>query len=115
MAASRQGVKRLAMQAPACFAAVQRQNLCSKSYYETIDGLTYDRAAISAAKEAVAGAGDGRVSKQDAEAILETLLDQGSGTSVITAVESRTAFLLLRDFNFTDEARAIFVAKLATV
>jgi hypothetical protein len=58
------------------------------SYYETIDGVKYDREALDAAREAVAGKGDGRVSVADAKLILGTVLDGGG----VTANEFRTAF-----------------------
>jgi hypothetical protein len=89
----------------------------SKPYYEIIADLKYDRAALDAARAAVAGAGDGRVSMNDAKFILSTLLDTGgssSGGGSITTVEYRTAFMILRDFNFTSEARNVFVDVLAS-
>ena len=52
-----------------------------------------------AARKAVSGVGDGRISKKDAESLLVTILDGNS----ITKIEYRTAWLLLRDFKFTDE------------
>jgi hypothetical protein len=58
------------------------------SYYETIDGVKYDRSSLDAAREAVAGEGDGRVSIEDAKAILATITDGGG----VTATEYRTAF-----------------------
>jgi len=78
-------------------------------YYETIEGVKYDRDALEAARAAVAGEGDGRVSKADAQEILETLLDGGG----VTATEFRTAFFILRDFRFTEGARELFIARLA--
>ena len=53
----------------------------ASAYYETIDGLKYDSSALEAARAAVAGKGDGRVSKSDSEAILATLLDGGGVTA----------------------------------
>ena len=79
------------------------------SYYETIQGLKYDRTALDAAREAVAGRGDGRVSLDDARLIAASLKD-GPG---VTKVEFRTAFKILNDFNFTDEARKAFVDDMA--
>ncbi|KAL1526434.1 hypothetical protein AB1Y20_015146 [Prymnesium parvum] len=58
------------------------------SYYETIDGIKYDRAALDAARESISGQGDGRVSVKDAQAILATITDGGG----VTANEFRTAF-----------------------
>jgi len=75
------------------------------------NGIQYDRAALQAARDAVARAGDGRISKKDAEAILAKIVDGGT----ITLTEYRTAMLLLREsFNFTNEARKLFIDTLAT-
>mmetsp|Transcript_30304 Transcript_30304/g.50158 ORF Transcript_30304/g.50158 Transcript_30304/m.50158 type:complete len:129 (+) Transcript_30304:21-407(+) len=80
------------------------------AYYETIDGVKYDAAALGAAREAVAGEGDGRVSKADAKAIIAKLLD-GDG---VTAIEYRTAFKILADYKFTPAAKTLFIAELST-
>lgn len=81
-----------------------------KGYYETIDGIKYDRGIMDAARAAVEGKGDGRVSKADADDILAAILDGNT----ISEIEYRTAFLILRDFKFTDEAQKAFIEKLAT-
>jgi hypothetical protein len=87
------------------------------SYYEVIGGLKHDREAMDAARKAVEGRGDGRVSVADANDILSKLLDgsvtQSASGNAITEVEYRTAFRVLADFKFTDEARAHFIEKLA--
>jgi len=80
------------------------------TYYERVEGLDRDKKAMDAARAAVAGAGDGRVSIADADAIAKTLLD-GHG---VTAIEYSTAFLVMRDFHFTPEAMVHFVKILAT-
>lgn len=80
------------------------------SYYETIDGIKLDKNALNAAREAVAGNGDGRISLADAKLILDALSGDGGG---VTAIEFRTAFHILRSFNFTPEAEKSFVASLA--
>ena len=81
----------------------------ARGYYETIHGIARDQKALVAARAAVAGRGDGRVSRSDADAILATLEDwQG-----VTAVEFSTAFLILREFKFTPEASAYFIDRLA--
>ena len=72
---------------------------------------------MDAARAAVAGRGDGRVSKADAVDILGTLLDgsvtqQASGNT-ITEVEYRTAFRILHHYKFTEEAKDLFIEKLA--
>jgi photosystem II Psb27 protein len=79
------------------------------SYYEVVDSVRYDRAALQAAREAVSGKGDGRVSVADTEKILAELVD-GNG---ITKIEYRTAFKILADYPFTDEAKLAFIAQMA--
>ena len=44
-------------------------------YYKTIDGKKYDGELIELAEKLTAGAGDGRISKADAEKILEAVKD----------------------------------------
>ena len=91
----------------------------SGGYYEVIGGLKHDREAMDAARAAVEGRGDGRVSMADADSILATLVDgpttQAASGNSITEVEYRTAFRILADFRFTEEARAHFIEKLAAV
>ena len=83
----------------------------------SIDGLKYDKECMDAAREAVAGVGDGRVSKADAESILATLTDgpisQSASGNRITEIEYRTAFRVLHDFNWTPEAQKLFIERLA--
>ena len=80
------------------------------SYYEVIDGLKHDRSALDAARAAVAGKGDGRVSVADAEQIFEKLADGNT----ITEVEYRTGFRILADFEFTDAGRTRFIKLFAS-
>lgn len=80
-----------------------------RNYYEVIDNIRRDKKALSLARAAVSGQGDGRISKTDARAILEGLSD-GKG---VTAVEFSTAFLILRDFKFTPGAAEYFIQELA--
>ena len=91
----------------------------SSGYYEVIGGLKHDREAMDAARAAVEGRGDGRVSKSDADDILAKLVDgpttQAASGNSVTEVEYRTAFRILADFRFTDEARAPFIEKIAAV
>ena len=81
----------------------------SSSYYQQIDGIKYDRSALNAAKLAVQGRGDGRVSLDDAEKLVAEMVD-GPG---VTKIEFRTAFKILADFNFTPEAQGFFIASMA--
>ena len=72
------------------------------SYYKQIDGVQYDRALVEAAEEAVAGRGDGRISRADAEKLLAYIIDG----SKITAVEQATLIYLRDRFKWTDKADA---------
>ena len=95
--------------------AVAASRSASGGYYEVIGGLKHDREAMDAARAAVEGRGDGRVSMADADDILATLVDgpttQAASGNSITEVEYRTAFRILADFRFTEEARARFIEK----
>ena len=57
----------------------------------------------------MAGRGDGRISKSDAETILSTLVDGNA----VTEVEYRSAFRCLAEYTWTDEARKLFVERMA--
>ena len=48
------------------------------NYYKTIDGKKMDGNLLEMAEKAVAGAGDGRISKSDAEELLQAVKDGGS-------------------------------------
>jgi len=50
------------------------------SYYKTIDGKKMDGYLLSMADKAVQGAGDGRISKKDAEEIITVVKDGGTYT-----------------------------------
>ena len=76
------------MLAPSYSRALRTTTPSLAAYYETIDGVKYDREALDVARESVAGKGDGRVSLSDAQTILNTILDGGG----VTAIEFRTAF-----------------------
>ena len=90
-------------------ATTDGDELKNTSYYKTIKGVKYDRSALDAAQEAVAGRGDGRVSLEDARAIAAELKD-GAG---VTKIEYRTAFKILDEFKFTEEARKAFITDMA--
>jgi len=70
------------------------------SYYEKVDGQDCDHSIIEACRKAVAGAGDGRVSMDDAKAVLAEALDGGK----VTDVEKWTLRLCLSEFNWTQAA-----------
>ncbi len=70
------------------------------SYYKEIDGKKYDRALLETADELVSGAGDGRLSKADAEQLLEKVKDGDSYTDI----EKDTVKYLRENYNWTDAA-----------
>jgi DNA repair exonuclease SbcCD ATPase subunit len=77
------------------------------SYYKQIDGKRYKSITLIKADEAVAGKGDGRISKADAEIIFATISDGKS----YTQVEKDTMRYLRDNYNWTDEADALFRSK----
>ncbi len=72
------------------------------SFYKIIDGQRYDRKVLELAEELIQGRGDGRISRDDAAQLLQSVQD-GRG---ITETENRSLFYLLDNFNFTDSAKA---------
>lgn len=72
------------------------------SDYKTIDGIRYERALLEKAESLVAGAGDGRISFEDARALLNSALDGGR----ITRIERRTLHYIFDHYPVTDKARA---------
>lgn len=77
------------------------------SYYKQIDGKRYKAITILKADEAVAGAGDGRISKADAESIFATISDG----KAYTQVEKDTMRYLRDNYNWTDAADELFRKK----
>jgi acetyl-CoA acyltransferase len=72
------------------------------SFYRTIDGQRYDRALLEAAEESVAGAGDGRISVSDAEALFDRIIDGNRYTDI----EKATVRYIRDNFKFTVAADA---------
>lgn len=68
------------------------------SYYKEIDGKKYDKALLEAADELVDGAGDGRLSKADAEVLLEKVKDGDSYTDI----EKATVKYVRENYKWTD-------------
>ena len=54
----------------------------SDSYYKTIEGKHYDREMLEIADEAIAGAGDGRISVEDAQKLLGAVKDANKYTDI---------------------------------
>lgn len=70
------------------------------SYYKVIDGKKYDAEVIELAEKLTAGAGDGRLSKADAEQLLEAVMDGGTYTDI----EKDTMAYVRDNYNWTDAA-----------
>ncbi len=77
------------------------------SYYKQIKGKRYKAVTLKMAEEAVAGQGDGRISKEDAEKIFATISDG----KAYTQVEKDTMHYLRENFNWTDGADQLFRTK----
>ena len=76
----------------------------ANSYYKTIQGVRYDRALLEAAEERISGQGDGRISLNDAEEIINLSKDGGR----ITETELRTLKYINDNYHFTSKAAAWF-------
>lgn len=70
------------------------------SYYKTIDGKKYDGEIIELAEKLTSGAGDGRLSKADAEQLLEAVMDGNSYTDI----EKDTMAYVRENFKWTEAA-----------
>ncbi|MFT5822671.1 MAG: hypothetical protein ACI8ZM_003927 [Crocinitomix sp.] len=70
------------------------------SYYKTIDGVKYDGELIELADKLTSGAGDGRLSKDDAAQLLEAVKDGDSYTDI----EKATVKHLRENYKWTDAA-----------
>merc|ERR1712039_112258 len=71
-------------------------------YYKTLDGQKLDAGIIDACNKAVEGAGDGRVSIDDAKAIWEKVADNNQ----ITITEKWTLRYCLMEYKWTQPAAA---------
>ncbi len=79
------------------------------SYYVTIDGKKMDKRLLEMAQRAVAGQGDGRISKADAEEMIQVVKDG----NVYTAVEKDTMEYIRDQFSWTDSANQWFRSEIA--
>jgi uncharacterized tellurite resistance protein B-like protein len=70
--------------------------------YRIIDGVRLDKSLMELAEKSVQGAGDGRVSFEDAQVIWADAMADGK----ITVVENRTVKYILDHFKCTDKAKA---------
>lgn len=78
------------------------------SYYKTIDGVKMDRGLLEAADKAVAGRGDGRISKTDAESLLAAVKDGDT----YSEVEKATVKYIRENYKWTDDADKWFRAEI---
>ena len=83
----------------------------AKSYYKTIQGVRYDRALLEVAEDRINGQRDGRISKKDAEEIVESSKAGGR----ITETELRTLRYISENYHFTSKASAWFAGKLPEI
>lgn len=74
------------------------------TYYKTIDGNKYDAELIELAEKLIAGAGDGRLSKDDATKLLEAVMDG----NIYTDIEKNTVAYLRDNFNWTGAGDELF-------
>ncbi len=77
-------------------------------YYKTIDGVKYDADLIEAAEKAVAGQGDGKISFEDAQILLEKVKDGDTYTDV----EKATMAYIRENFKWTEKADEWFRAEI---
>ena len=71
------------------------------SYYKTINGVDYDRAMLEDADKHIAGRGDGRISIEDAKALVKSMEDGGK----ITETELKTLGYIRDNYNLTEPAK----------
>jgi hypothetical protein len=71
------------------------------SDYKTIDGIRYERSLLDQAEAMVAGKGDGRISYEDAKALVDSAMDGGR----ITRTERRTLHYIFEHHHVTGKAQ----------
>ncbi|HAP68241.1 MAG TPA: hypothetical protein DCR04_00715 [Flavobacteriales bacterium] len=79
-------------------------------YYKTIDGNKYDGELLELADKLTAGAGDGRLSKDDAAKLLEAVKDGNSYTDI----EKATMAYVRENYKWTDAADEWFRSEIRT-
>ena len=80
------------------------------SYYKVIDGKQMDSRLLEMAESSIQGAGDGRISKADAESIIQAVNDGGEYTDV----EKDTMEYIRDNFSWTDSADEWFRSQIAS-
>lgn len=68
------------------------------SYYKTINGKKYDGEIIELAEKLTSGRGDGRISMDDAETLLNSVMDGGKYTDI----EKDTMAYIRDNFKWTE-------------
>jgi uncharacterized tellurite resistance protein B-like protein len=76
--------------------------------YKTIDGIRYEAELLETAAALTAGAGDGRISFDDAKALLENAMDGGR----ITRTERRTLHYIFDNHKVTEKAQIYMIQEL---
>jgi hypothetical protein len=79
------------------------------SYYKTVEGKKMDGYLLSMADKAVQGAGDGRISKKDAEEIINVVKDGGT----YTEAEKATMEYIRDNYKWTEAADEWFRSQIA--
>lgn len=80
----------------------------TQRYYRTIGDKKYDDAALRIAEKAVSGAGDGRISKGDVDALFEAIADNNQYTDI----EKATVKYIREHFTWTPAADELFRQKI---
>jgi hypothetical protein len=78
-------------------------------YYRMIDGRNLDGHLLEMAEEAVKGARDGRISREDAETLFNAVKDGGAYTDI----EKETMVYIRDNFQWTDSADEWFRKQIA--
>ena len=85
----------------------------AKSYYKKIKGVRYDRALLESAEDRIKGQGDGRISDQD----INEIIDLSKDGSKVTLTELRTIKYIRDHFRVTEKAQktlSVFIIKIET-
>jgi len=77
------------------------------NYYKEVGGKKLDGHLLEIADVAVAGAGDGRISKEDAEKMLAAVIDD----DVYTAVEKATIDYIHKNYKWTEISKQHFAVE----
>ena len=72
----------------------------AKSYYKKIQGVRYDRALLESAEERIKGQGDGRISDQD----INEIIDLSKDGNKVTLTELRTIKYISDHIRVTEKA-----------